>query len=84
MIVDCDRCAARGHGCTDCVISVLLGPPDHLGTVDHPVDLDDDERRALTLLADAGIVPHLRLNPMPLPLVADTPAPRNRRPRRTA
>jgi hypothetical protein len=76
MIVDCDRCAARGHGCTDCVISVLLGPPDH-------VDLDDDERRALTLLADAGIVPHLRLNPMPLPLVEDTPASRSR-PRRTA
>ena len=82
MIVDCDRCAARGHGCTDCVISVLLGPPDHLGhpgVIDHPVDLDDDERRALNLLADAGIVPHLRLRPLPLV----EPAP-ERHPRRTA
>lgn len=74
MIVDCDRCAARGHGCADCVISVLLGPPDHL-------DLDAHERRALNLLADAGIVPHLHMHPMPLPV--DDPAPRSR-PRRTA
>jgi hypothetical protein len=66
MIVDCDRCAARGHGCADCVISVLLGPPDQL-------DLDEDERRALNLLADAGIVPHLQLHPLPLPEVRSDP-----------
>ncbi len=78
MIVDCDRCAARGHGCADCVISVLLGPPDQ-HAIDHPVDLDDDERRALDLLADAGIVPHLRLHPLPLPEAAP-----EHHPRRTA
>lgn len=27
MIIDCDECAARGPGCGDCVVSVLLGGP---------------------------------------------------------
>lgn len=33
MIIDCDECAARGPGCGDCVVSVLLGgpPEEHVG-----------------------------------------------------
>lgn len=55
MLVDCDGCAARGSACGGCVISVMLGtPPDG-------VQLDADERRALGVLADAGMVPELRL-----------------------
>ena len=55
MLIDCDQCAARGAGCDDCVISVLLGPPD------HPVEFDPAERVALVRLADAGLLPPLRL-----------------------
>ena len=53
--IDCDDCAVRGHGCKDCVISVLLGAPETLLA---------DERRALEVLADAGLAPRLRLVPI--------------------
>jgi hypothetical protein len=39
------------------VISVMLGAPP------EGVELDDEERRALAVLADAGVVPRLRLVP---------------------
>src|SRR5947208_13318389 len=55
MIVDCDRCAARGRACQDCVITVLLGAPP------GGVDLDGTERGALDTLAAAGMVPRLQL-----------------------
>jgi hypothetical protein len=57
VIIDCDRCAIRGVGCSDCVISVLLDAP---GTV----ELTDPELKAIGALADAGLVPHLRLIPL--------------------
>jgi hypothetical protein len=53
--IDCDDCAVRGHGCQDCVVSVLLGVPQ---------TLLDDECRALEVLADAGMAPRLRLVPI--------------------
>lgn len=53
--IDCDDCAVRGHGCKDCVISVLLGVPSTLLA---------DERQALEVLADAGLAPRLRLVPI--------------------
>jgi hypothetical protein len=53
--IDCDDCAVRGPGCSDCVVSVLLGVPD---------TLQDDERRALEVLADVGLAPRLRLVPI--------------------
>lgn len=52
--VDCDGCAARGPGCADCVISVLLGPPDD-------IQFEDQEVEAMSVLAEAGLVPPLRL-----------------------
>ena len=55
IVIDCDDCAVRGHGCQDCVISVLLGVPDTLLA---------DERQALEVLADAGLAPRLRLVPI--------------------
>ncbi|TFV54138.1 hypothetical protein E4P41_19670 [Geodermatophilus sp. DF01-2] len=85
MYIDCDTCTARGTGCGDCVVTVLLGaPPGWQGTdptvvpmagrrVDGPtaedvvvlppgvvVEFDDVERRAVRVLADAGLVPPLR------------------------
>ena len=52
--IDCDTCVVRGLHCHDCVVTVLLGPPPEL-------TIDDDERRALDVLADSGLVPPLRL-----------------------
>jgi len=56
MIIDCDRCTVRGRACADCVVSVLLGPPPEL-------ELDAEERHALDVFADAGMLPRLRLVP---------------------
>lgn len=55
MLIDCDTCAGRGHACGDCVVAVLLGGPP------APIELDEDERAAIGSLADAGLVPPLRL-----------------------
>jgi hypothetical protein len=57
VIIDCDKCAIRGVGCSDCVISVLLEAP---GTV----ELTDPELKAISALGDAGLVPKLRLIPI--------------------
>jgi hypothetical protein len=57
VIIDCDKCAIRGIGCSDCVVSVLLNAP---GTV----ELTDPELKAIGALADAGLVPRLRLVPI--------------------
>lgn len=56
--VDCHDCAVRGSGCSDCVISVLLGVPEG---VRPAVELGTDEQRALAALAESGLVPPLRL-----------------------
>ena len=52
--IDCDECLMRDVSCSDCVVSLLLGPPETLV-------LDADEARALSALADGGLVPPLRL-----------------------
>jgi hypothetical protein len=52
--IDCDTCEVRGLHCHDCVVTVLLGPPPEL-------TFDDDEQRALDVLARGGLVPPLRL-----------------------
>jgi hypothetical protein len=51
-VIDCDSCAVRGDACGDCVVAVLLGAPP---------ELQADEQRALGVLAEAGLVPPLRL-----------------------
>lgn len=53
--VDCASCRVRGTGCSDCVMSVLLGP------VDEAVELDTDEVSALQAMAHSGLLPPLRL-----------------------
>lgn len=57
MIIDCDTCAGQGVHCHDCVISVLLNAPP------QQVELESEEQIALVRLADAGLVPPLRLVP---------------------
>ena len=50
MHIYCDTCPVRGEHCGDCVISVLLGPPELL----------DLEQRAVSVLAARGLIPPLR------------------------
>ena len=52
--IDCDTCAVRGPACGDCVVTVLLGPPPEMA-------FDEEECRALDVLADSGLVPPLRM-----------------------
>lgn len=59
MLVDCDTCAVRGSACGECVLTVLWGLPGD-GADTDPVRLDGDDRRALAVLADAGLAPPLR------------------------
>ncbi len=62
MVIDCGRCVMRGAGCQDCVVAVLKPahatgyPPKEAGY------LDEAEVRALGVLAEAGLVPPLRLS----------------------
>ncbi|MEV6284867.1 hypothetical protein [Kribbella sp. NPDC051770] len=58
MLIDCDACVMRGPGCQDCVVTVVLGL-----TAERSAELriDDDERAALDVLAQSGLVPPLRL-----------------------
>jgi hypothetical protein len=58
VLIDCDDCALRDLACDDCVVTVLLGSPS------TALEVDDGERRALEVLADSGLVPHLRLVPV--------------------
>ncbi|MGY1632168.1 hypothetical protein ACI784_10750 [Geodermatophilus sp. SYSU D01186] len=37
MFIDCDTCTARGTGCADCVVTVLLGAPPGWETADPTV-----------------------------------------------
>ena len=55
MLIDCDSCAVRGLACGDCVVTVLLGASP------AGVELDDAEQAAISVLADQGLVPPLRL-----------------------
>jgi hypothetical protein len=57
MLIDCDRCAMRDIACEDCVVSALLGP------AARPPEIGEAEQRALRVLADARLVPPLRLSP---------------------
>jgi hypothetical protein len=80
-VIDCDTCTVRGAACADCVVSVMLGgPPDAVRTpAGDPgpgpdaglISLDPDAQRALAVLADAGVVPPLRMTrpagPGPVP-----------------
>ena len=72
--IDCDECVMRNTGaCDDCVVTVLLGSTRLATDVTFagplPVEVDEEERAALAVLAASGLVPPLRLvnpgNPSP-------------------
>lgn len=68
MLIDCDTCLGRDVHCGDCVVTVLLGMPAARAGLGHlepaqDMDFDVQERIALGVLADGGLVPPLRLAP---------------------
>jgi hypothetical protein len=69
MLADCDQCELRYIGCADCVITVLPGGQAGIGP---------DERRALRVLAEAGMVPPLRFSGAPAPGRRQNPQGRRR------
>jgi hypothetical protein len=57
MLIDCDECVMQDtSACDDCVVTVLLA-----GQSLRRIELDATEADAIDNLADAGLVPHLRL-----------------------
>lgn len=61
LTIDCAVCEVREtDACDDCVVSYLVGHE-----IDTPVVLDAEEKRAVELLADAGLVPASRFTPRP-------------------
>ena len=51
MLIDCDTCTARGTGCADCVVTVLLGAPPGWQT-DDPVVVALRDRTPAALQAE--------------------------------
>lgn len=58
MHIECDTCSVKGPACEDCVVSVLLQAP---MAGESSVDLDGNERAAIAVLADSGLIPPLRM-----------------------
>lgn len=59
MVIDCDDCALRQtEACHDCVVTFILR------TADEDIAVDVEEATALGNLAEAGLVPPLRLVPV--------------------
>ena len=57
MLIDCDTCTARGAGCADCVVTVLLGaPPGWQSTDPVVVPLPERPRSAALPPAATGRV----------------------------
>ena len=55
MLIECRACVMEGTDvCDDCVVSFVI-------SVDRRMELSDPEAAALGNLADAGLVPKLRL-----------------------
>lgn len=77
MIIDCGSCAVRGTACADCVVTFLTipvragapagevtaGRAAGAGRPPDAIDLDAAERGAITVLAQSGLVPPLRMRP---------------------
>lgn len=55
MATQCQQCDTHGFACQDCVVTVIAPR----GASRH---LEEEELRALNVLADAGMIPRLRLN----------------------
>jgi len=56
FVIDCATCLASAEACGDCVMSFMAEP-----AFGQPVRFSPEEKQALEVMADAGLVPALRL-----------------------
>lgn len=68
MKVDCSTCTQRDIACGDCVVSLFLSFPSG--------EITRDELTAMEVMAEAGLVPHVR---MQAPETPTEPEPRRLR-----
>jgi ferredoxin len=54
MLIDCDTCKVRGQACGGCVVNLLFGQAPPVTDAGADIGDDEEERRALQVLADAG------------------------------
>ena len=58
MLISCDTCAMQHTDhCNDCVVMAVVEPSPRTGAL----VIDADEERALRELADAGLIPEIRM-----------------------
>jgi hypothetical protein len=55
MLIDCGQCVVHDIACPDCVVTALQRPPG------RQCEIGEAELRALRVLAEARLVPPLRL-----------------------
>lgn len=58
MKLDCESCRQREIGCDDCVVTLLMSLPA------QGARLNPAETEALAVMAESGLVPPLRLQPI--------------------
>jgi hypothetical protein len=68
MTIECDRCQVRGIACGNCAVTAIMseGPVESEGPGEGAAarpELGAAEVRALTVLANAGLIPPLRYAP---------------------
>lgn len=62
MLIDCNQCLMQHTAaCDDCIVTLLL----KMDGEHEPLALDSSETEAIGHLAEAGLVPRLRLIPRP-------------------
>ena len=60
MLIECRACSMQhSQHCDDCVVSVLMEPTPRKGAL----VVDAEEERALRELANAGLIPEIRMRP---------------------
>jgi len=55
-LIDCRTCQAESSDCGECLMS-FMAAPEYGG----PIQFSQEEKDALSLMADAGLIPRLRL-----------------------
>ncbi len=55
-LIDCDKCQADPALCGDCLMAFMADP-----AFGEPVRFSEEERGALDVMAEAGLIPRLRL-----------------------
>jgi len=56
FLIDCNQCQAEPAACGDCLMAFMADP-----SFGQPIRFSEEERDALSVMADVGLIPRLRL-----------------------